>query len=238
MTLRLAVLNPNTNAATTAHMVGIVRALVPSGVSVEGHSMPLGPAILTDETSLTAAARQIETVGRTLASDGVAAILIAGFGDPGLAALRSALSIPITGIAEAGMAEAAARGQFSIITTTPDLRRSILSLVETYGHKASLASLRITPGIAEQVMADPDGLQRALIAIARDCAADGAASVLIGGGPLARAARAVSNGIDLPVIEPVAAGARLALCRLGMPTCLAQDDTVPPKKMTRPANDG
>lgn len=217
MTLRLAVLNPNTNATTTAHMAGIVRDLMPAGVRVEGHSMPLGPAIVTDEAALAAAARQIETVGKTLASDGVDAILIAGFGDPGLPALRRALAIPVTGIAEAGMAEAAARGRFSIITTTPDLHASILSLVDAYGHSAALASLRITPGVAEQVMADPEGLSRALIALARDCAADGAASVLIGGGPLARAARAVSSGIDLPVIEPVAAGARLALRRLGLP---------------------
>lgn len=217
MTLRLAVLNPNTNAATTAHMVGIVRALMPSGVSVEGHSMLLGPAIVTDETALAAAARQIETVGRTLASDGVSGILIAGFGDPGLDALRTTLAIPVTGIAEAGMAEAAIRGRFSIITTTPDLQRSILSLVKAYGHDGRLASLRITPGAVEKVMADPESLQRALVAIARDCAADGAASVLIGGGPLARAARAVSDAIDLPVVEPVAAGARLCLQRLGLP---------------------
>lgn len=229
--MRLAVLNPNTNAATTAHMVAIVRALAPAGVDVEGHSMSLGPAIVTDEAALAAAARQIETVGRTLALDGVSGILIAGFGDPGLGALRGALSIPVTGIAEAGMAEAAARGRFSIITTTPDLERSILSLVDAYGYRGMLASLRITPGIAERVMADPEGLPRALIALARDCAADGAASVLIGGGPLARAARAVSDGIDLPVIEPVAAGARLSLRRLGF-------DIAPARQGPPPRRDG
>ena len=235
MNLRLAVLNPNTNAATTAHMVGIVRALVPFGVSVEGHSMSLGPGIVTDETALAAAARQIETVGRTLASDGVAGLLIAGFGDPGLQVLRKTLAIPVTGIAEAGMAEAAARGRFSIITTTPDLQGAILSLVKAYGHEQALASLRITPGIAEKVMADPEELQRALVSIARDCADDGAASVLIGGGPLARAARAVSDAIDLPVIEPVAAGARLSLCRLGLPCCPANDQPPPPhQKRTLP----
>jgi len=234
MTLRLAVLNPNTNTATTAHMVGIVRALMPNGVVVEGHSMALGPAIVTDETALAAAARQIETHGRTLASDGVAAILIAGFGDPGLATLRATLRIPVTGIAEAGMAEAAARGRFSIITTTPDLQRSILSLVDAYGHRAALASLRITPGIAEQVMANPTGLQRALVAIARQCTADGAASVLIGGGPLARAARAVSDAIDLPVIEPVAAGARLVLQRLGLTGIQSHSRSSPPQKKNLP----
>jgi Asp/Glu/hydantoin racemase len=51
--------------------------------------MVLGPAIVTDETALAAAARQIETIGRSLARDGVDGILIAGFGDPGLQALRA-----------------------------------------------------------------------------------------------------------------------------------------------------
>lgn len=213
--MRLAVLNPNTSVATTAHMAGIVRALAPDGVIVEGHTMLLGPPIVTDEAALAAAARQIETVGRALARDGISALLIAGFGDPGLENLRDAVPVPVTGIAEAGMAEAAARGRFSIITTTPDLERSIRALVARYGHAAALASLRITPGGAAQVMADPERLKAALVALARQCAADGAASVLIGGGPLAQAARAVADAIDLPVIEPVAAGARLALTRLG-----------------------
>jgi Asp/Glu/hydantoin racemase len=212
--MRLALLNPNTNAATTAHMVGIVQSLAPPGVAVEGHTMLLGPAIVTDETALAAAARQVETVGRSLAADGVDGILIAGFGDPGLLALRQGLAIPVTGIAEAGMAEAAALGRFSIITTTPHLERSILALVDGYGFRPALASLRITQGVAEQVMADPDALKQALVALARDCVTDGAVSVLIGGGPLARAAQAVSDAIDLRVIEPVAAGARLALHRI------------------------
>ncbi|MDP2079674.1 MAG: hypothetical protein Q8K08_01765 [Pseudotabrizicola sp.] len=71
-------------------------------------------------------------------------------------------------------------------------------------------------------MVDPDSLQRVLAAIARDCAADGAASVLIGGGLLARAASAVSDAIDMPVLEPMAAGARLVLHRFGK-TCRVDD---------------
>lgn len=214
MVRRLALLNPNTNPATTAHMLGIAQALAPADVVVEGHTMVLGPAIVTDEVALSAAARQIETVGKSLARDGVDGIMIAGFGDPGLQALRESLTIPVTGIAEAGMTAAAALGRFSIITTTPQLQRSILALVDLYGFRAELASLRITPGVAEHIMADPEGLKRALVALARSCVLDGAMSVVIGGGPLARAARAVSDAIDLTVVEPVAAGARLACQRM------------------------
>lgn len=171
VTLRLAVPNPDTNAATTVHNQGIVRALMPAGVVVEGHSIPLGPAVVTNETALAAAAR----------------------------------------------------GRFSIITTTPDLKRSILSLVDSYGHTAALASLPITPGDSEQVTADTDRMQQARVALARDCAQDGARSVLIGGGPLARAARGISEAIALAVIEPVAAGARLSLARIGLSPDVAKD---------------
>jgi allantoin racemase len=212
---RLAVLNPNTNTATTAHMAGIVRALAPAGISVEGYTMEHGPAIVTDAVALAASAQQIVQVAHRLAREGVDAILISGFGDPALKELRATLPIPVTGIAEAGMAAAAALGPFSIITTTPDLEESIRSMATGYGHAGALVSLRITPGVAEKVMADPDNLQRALIEIAQHCARDGALSVLIGGGPLAQAARAVSDAIDLVVIEPVAAGARLAFARMG-----------------------
>lgn len=232
MVLRLALLNPNTNAATTAHMAGIVEALVPDTIRVEGHTMHLGPSIVTDAAALASAARQIETVGQSLAADGVDALLVAGFGDPGLACLRETLDIPVTGIAEAGMAEAAALGRFSIITTTPRLEQNIRALVDRYGHSAELASLRITPGIAEQVMADAEGLQSALVSLARACAADGAASVLLGGGPLARAAEAVTGAIDLAVIEPVAAGARLAARRLAARHALAS--SFPTRKRTHP----
>lgn len=213
---RLALLNPNTNTATTALMVGIARSIAPASVVVEGHTMLLGPAIVTDAKALAAAASQIETVGQALARDGVAAILIAGFGDPGLTALRRTLAIPVGGIAEAGMAEAAALGRFSIITTTPDLRQSILDLVASYGHTDQLSSLRITPGPAETVMATPAGLQAALIGLAEACVYDGARSLLIGGGPLASAARAVSGAIPMPVVEPVSAGVRHMLSRLGV----------------------
>lgn len=210
--LRLALLNPNTNADTTRMMLGIARALAPPDVHIEGHTMLLGPKVVTDEAALARAAAQIVTMGRTLAADGVAGILIAGFGDPGLLALRERLAVPVTGIAEAGMAEAAAGGRrFSIITTTPDLRQSILGMVAAYGHAGHFASLQITPGPAEQVMATPEGIQRALVALAQDCAHDGAQAVLIGGGPLAVAARAVADAIPLPVVEPVAAGVRRLL---------------------------
>lgn len=215
---RLVLLNPNTSVATTEMMTGIARRIAPAGTLVEGRAMRLGPPIVTDEAALAESARHIAAEGLAAAEGGADAILISGFGDPGLADLRRLVPIPVTGIAEAGMAAAAAGGRrFSIVTTTPDLHASITGMARDYGHRAGLASLRITPGQAEVVMADPTAMIRALVALALACRdEDGAEAILIGGGPLAAAAEAVAEATGLPVIEPVAAGVALALARMGL----------------------
>ncbi|WP_172330405.1 aspartate/glutamate racemase family protein [Mangrovicoccus sp. HB161399] len=208
MTLRLALLNPNTNAATTAMMAAIAAANVPPGIRVEGHTMALGPPVITEEKALAEAGGQVVAVGRSLAADGAAGLLVAAFGDPGLGRLRARACIPVTGLAEAGMAEAARHGRFSIITTTPALRGSILGKVRAYGHEGQLVSLRISAGDVAETMSSPARMAEALAALARDCAREGAQAVLVGGGPLASAVPAVAASCPLPVIEPVAAGTR------------------------------
>ena len=214
---RIALLNPNTNIATTTLMAGIAQTLCPPNVEVQGHTMMLGPSIITNEVALDAAAKQVVTVGVGLASEGVHALIVSAFGDPGLEELRDRVGIPVAGIAEAGMAEAARCGRkFSIITTTPELEASIRRKVSQYGHDDHLASLRISEGDAFAVMSDEARMSAALISIAKECEADGAGALLLGGGPLARAATAVADAIPLPIIEPVSAGLRQALSDLGL----------------------
>lgn len=214
---RIALLNPNTNGATTKLMAGIAQKQAPPGITFIGFSMLLGPMVVTNETALEQSALQIITMGQTLAADGFDGILISGFGDPGLTRLRRIIDIPVTGIAEAGMAAASANGRcFSIVTTTPDLKNSIQKLANSYGYASQLVSIRLTPGTAEQTMANPSLLASALLATAQRCAReDGADSILIGGGPLATAAKMIESEVALPIIDPVTEGAKFAITRLG-----------------------
>ena len=66
-------------------------------------------------------------------------------------------------------------------------------------------------------MRQPESL---LDALARACdeavRLDGAQALVIGGGPLARAARALRHRVAVPLIEPVPAAVRLALARAGL----------------------
>jgi Asp/Glu/hydantoin racemase len=140
--------------------------------------------------------------------------VIAAFGDPGLDGAPKGLNV--VGIAEAGMHAAAEGGRrFSIVTTTFGLAEPIKGLVSRYGLEKQFASLRFTDGPAAALMSDPAALARALkqaASEARDL--DGAEAVVIGGGPLARAAKQLAVELALPIIEPVPEAIKLVTQRI------------------------
>lgn len=210
--LHLALINPNANADTTRFMADIARNALPAEFKVSEHTMEDGPTVVSNEAELAAASERVIDRARILERNGVEAILVSGFGDPGVRTLKEELSIPVTGIAEAGIVAAGTMGRkFSIITTTSQLKVSITHSVENYGYKDQFASIRITSGDMHATMANLELLKNALMETARLCLEnDGAEVLLIGGGPLAPAARELADNLNYPIIEPVRAGALLA----------------------------
>ena len=209
--MRLLLVNPNTSVATTGAMLAIARGAAPDGVMIEGATARFGAALITDEAALAVAANAALDVPRPAGLDG---IIVAAFGDPGLDALRRSQAAPVTGIAEAAMAEAARHGRFVVVTTTPGLAASIARLAGRYGHGAAFAGVRLTPGDPADLMADPARLLAALASACVDAVhGDGASAVVIGGGPLAAAAHTLRQELAVPVIEPVPAAVQLATMR-------------------------
>lgn len=210
--MKLALINPNTTTATTAIMVAIARQALAGRAEVAAHTASFGAALIVDPAGLAIAADAVLSLAPRLgAVDGV---IVAAFGDPGRDALASEIAAPVTGIAEAGMAEAASEGRrFAVVTTTPLLRDSIADTARRYGHRA-FAGTWTTPGDPATLTDDPPALEAALAAaIDTAVASGGAEAVVIGGGPLAVAARALAAVAPVPLIEPVPAAARLALAR-------------------------
>ncbi|UOM35231.1 aspartate/glutamate racemase family protein [Acuticoccus sp. I52.16.1] len=210
--MRIALVNPNTSAATTAAMVAIAQEAA-GDVPVRGLTAPFGAPLITEPAALAVAAEAVASLAPDLAA--ADAVIVAAFGDPGLDALRARLASPVTGLAEAGMAEAAAEGRrFAVVTTTPDLAAAIAAIAARYGHRR-FAGTWLTPGDAAARMADPDAL---VVALGEACRAaveeGGAEAIVIGGGPLAQAARALAGTVGVPLIEPVPAAVRLSLTRL------------------------
>jgi len=207
---RIVLLNPNTNAQATQLMVESARRSLPLFASLEGRTAPGGVALITDEAALAAAAVVVHEYGLALADEGFDAMVIAGFGDPGLAGLRARLAIPVAGIAEAGIHEAGAGGRsYAIVTITPALHASLRGSAQAYGHGSNLASIRFTAGDPEALARDPARLDAALLdASLRAVNQDGARAIVIGGGPLAAAANRIAAQVPVPLIEPVAAAVR------------------------------
>ena len=208
MKLRVALINPNTTVATTLAMVRLAAEAVPE-IEFLPVTVAKGPPVITEPKALAQAAAHVAALADHL-PEGISGVITAAFGDPGLEALRAALAGPVTGIAEGGWLAAADGGRrFGVVTTTPDLAAPIKARAEAYGLGDNLTSVRLTAGDVHQVMADPARLEAALgEAIRLAISEDAAGAIVIGGGPLAVAARALAGQFCVPIIEPVPEAAR------------------------------
>jgi Asp/Glu/hydantoin racemase len=217
---RIALLNPNTNSQSTSLMMESALEALPAGVSIEGRTVASGEAFIADAPALEAAARAVEACGVSLAAEGFDAIIVAGFGDPGVEALRRQLRIPVTGLGEAGIAQAARDGlRYAIVTVTPELHETLLAAAHAAAPASQFAGVRYTQGAIGQVMNSPVSLELALLKACQEAIAlDGAQSIVIGGGPLAQAARDIATQLHIRVVDPVSAAVALACARGGL-TC-------------------
>lgn len=212
--MKLLLVNPNTSVATTKAMLAIARDAAPPGVIIESVTARFGAPLIVDPAALAVAAQAVTEIVRQHIDGTFCGVIVSAFGDPGIEALRAMLEIPVTGIAEASMLEAARHGCFSIVTTTPELVESIQATARSHGHGAALVSVRISPGDPAQLTARPQALEHALYeACLLAVTVDNARSIIIGGGPLAAAAQALSARISVPLIEPVPAAVRLSISR-------------------------
>lgn len=210
----IVLINPNSNATTTASMADIA-ATVTGGVAVEAKSNEGVPPLLTTPKDLADAVPGVVRIGVEAAKDPrVGAVIVAAFGDPGLEELRSAIDLPVFGIREQAFREAAKGGRpFGIATTTPDpgLLEAFRQTAIALGFGDQFRGTRATPGDPNALMKkSPDELDAALAAAVRASMADGAQAVIIGGGPLTASALRLQPQFDIPLVVPVIAAAQAA----------------------------
>ncbi len=123
--------------------------------------------------------------------------------------------MPVVGLGEAALREAAADGTpFGVATTTPLLAGAIAARVAALGLADRYTGLRLTTDAPERLSADPESLLDQLEQAVRACVErDGARAVVIGGGPLGEAAEALRDRCAVRIVAPIPAACR-ALTRL------------------------
>ncbi|GED90846.1 aspartate/glutamate racemase family protein [Streptomyces sp. 6-11-2] len=219
--------NPNSNRDTTLMMTDLIRPrLAAAGLEVEGVTAEHGPRMLVDPEALAASAPHVvDVVRRRLEADDdgqFAAVVVAAIGDPGRDQLEKVLDLPVVGIGQASIAEAARGGRrFGMATSTPLLVDSLTSLVGRYGAADAFTGVRLTESDPLVLAADPERQLQELAEAVRVSIADGAEAVIIAGGPLGETARRLA-ALDLaPIIETLPSAAAFLVDVLGAPSSSA-----------------
>lgn len=202
-------INPNSSHETTVMMVEIARANSPDDLSIIGATAKRAPRMIVTPEQLAGAAAEVIEIGRREAAT-VSGIVIGAFGDPGLQALRKEVAVPVVGLCEASMLEAAAGGRrFGVATVTPDLAAAIEGRAHDLGVRALYTGIRLTNGDPVALAADATRLEESLGKAAAECfEIDRAEAVIIGGGPLGQAAIGLAKLFARPIVAPIPAAIR------------------------------
>lgn len=209
--MRLLLVNPNISDSVSDLIRAEARRSAAPGTEVEVATAPFGVAYI--ETRFEAmvgayAAAQVaaEHLGRC------DAVVVAAFGDPGLAALREVLPVPVTGMTEAALASAHLLGhRISIIAISQRIQAWYREVVESYGFGSRLASIRALDRPISAIGGVQEEHAQALKALAeRAVAEDGAEVIILAGAPLAGLARSLHGRLPVPVVDGVSSAVRHA----------------------------
>lgn len=207
---RILILNPNTTISVTELVTRHARELLGDSVDCIPATARFGANYISNEAAY-AIAGHAALDGVAEYGQGCDAVLLACFGDPGLFALREVCAMPVIGLAEAAMREAAMHGRFSIVTGGALWRPMLERLAAALGYAGKVARIRTIALTGAEIASDPQGSIAFLAAECRAAALeDHAQAVILGGAALAGMAARIAPQLSVPVIDSVHAGARVA----------------------------
>jgi allantoin racemase len=231
--MKLLVINPNiSDSVTELIRTEALRNTAP-GTELTMLTAPFGVAYI--ETRLEALIGAY-AAAQLAAEHGPAhdAVIIAAFGDPGLAGIRELLPVPVLGLTESALASACLLGQrFSIIAISQRIQAWYREVVQANGLAGRLASIRAldTP-LADigRVQDDHGARLKALCERAVD--EDGADVIILAGAPLAGLARTLRGQLPVPVVDGVSSAVRHAQSLVALAPGHAQRGSFapPPRK--------
>ncbi|WP_341676491.1 aspartate/glutamate racemase family protein [Niveibacterium sp. SC-1] len=203
---RLLILNPNTSESVTAVLAGHARRQLGAAWDVVARTARFGAEYIASEAAYAIAGHAVLDAWAA-EPEGADVVLIGCFGDPGLHALQELCPVPVVGLAEAAMREAAGAGRFSIVTGGARWRPMLKRLAA--GLELPLVEVHTLTESGPQLAADPEA---ALVRLADTCRtagqADQSESVILGGAALAGYGDQLVARSGLKVIDSVSAGLR------------------------------
>lgn len=209
--MRLLLINPNISESVSELIRSEAQRSASPGTEVEVLTAPFGVAYIETRFEAVIGAYAVAQ----LAAEHHArcdAIVVAAFGDPGLAGLREVSPVPVTGLTEAALASAHLLGhRFSIIAISQRIQAWYRETVESYGLVDRLASIRALDRPLSSIGGVQEEHAQALKALAeRAVREDGAEVIVLAGAPLAGLARSLKGQLPVPVVDGVSSAVRHA----------------------------
>ena len=207
----ILLINPNTTASITELVLKTARRFASKGTSLRAVTGAFGPRYI--------ASRVGYAIAGHAAVDAFAndrgrkdAVVLACFGDPGLAALKEIAKVPVVGMADASILQACAMGnRFSIVTGGERWKSMLEEFVASHGLASRLASVRTVAPTGADIARNP---KAAMALLAKGCSAcvreDGADVVILGGAGLAGLAAKLKTMVDAPLLDGVACAISMA----------------------------
>lgn len=226
--MHLLLLNANTSTDMTDRLVTAARDRVAAGTVISGLTGRFGAKVIATRASYAIAGHAAIDALATR-HETPDAIILACFGDPGLAALRELSAVPVIGMAEAACRHAAGRvAKFSIVTGGRLWEEMLGEYVASLGLADSLASIRTLEANGGQIASDPDAAEAALLA-ACDTAIrrDGAELVILGGAGMIGLVERLADRVVVPLIDGLTPALRAAEASVAAPpvkTSIQQSD--------------
>ncbi len=209
--MRLLIINPNTSDSVTELIGAEARRSASAGTELTVLTAPFGVAYIeTRFEALIGAYATAQVAAEQHA--GHDAVIVAAFGDPGLAGLREVLPVPVLGMTESALASACLLGhRFSIIAISQRIQAWYRETVEANGLVGRLASMRaLDRPLANIGSAQEDHRAQLRELCERAVDEDGAEVIILAGAPLAGLARSLAGELPVPVVDGVSSAVRHA----------------------------
>lgn len=218
--MRLLLLNGNTSQAMTDRLAVAARAIVRPDTEIIPVTGRFGAEVIASRAAYAIAGHAVlDAYAQAWAAygNGIDAVVLACFGDPGLAALKDVAGVPCFGMAEAGCRAAAAQAQrFSIITGGAAWGPMLTEYAASLGLADQLASVRVLEADGGQIGANPEAAREAIYQAAmKAITEDGAELIVLGGAGMVAQIEPLAARVSVPVIDGLTPAIRMAEAAAG-----------------------
>lgn len=235
--MKILIVNPNTSEIVLDVIMRSAERAAHTRTELSGMRSPGGTRNIDSAYGdYMSAPHMIEAVRRRIEAEPFDGVVLAGFGNVGIGALKEVLDIPVVSISEASMALACLLGhRFSTLTMLEQFIPYQEDIIRLHGFEAKCASVRAININVEKAAIDRERALRDLtIQVKAIVTEDKAEVVILACAGLCDYDRELSKSSGVPVIDPVVAAVHTVqtLVSMGLAQSKVRKFKHPPQPIT------